>query len=142
MAIPFLLPREHDPVRIKALLDASGITTLPLGVSLLGILLTSFHMGFTVGWVRTGWWGLSFLLLLGMVLWMTWYSRNYYTPIRKALGGFHLTGLSTPNPAVEDKVIDMKDVESLIRKTNPHLLARVGVIVTGALVWLMRFKPF
>lgn len=142
MAIAFLLPKEKDPVRMKSLLDVSGITILPLGISLLGILITSLYMGFAAGWIRTGWWGLSFLLLLGTVVWMTWYSRNYYSPIRKALGGFYMSGFSTPNPPVENKVIDMNEVQSLIQKTNPHLLATVGFVVTAALLWLMRFKPF
>ena len=99
-------------------------------------------MGFAAGWVRTGCWGLSFLLLLGTVVWMTWYSRNYYSPIRKALGEFYMSGFSTPNPPVENKVIDMNEVQSLIQKTNPHLLATVGLVVTAVLLWLMRFKPF
>ena len=142
MAIAFLLPKEKDPVRMKALLDVSGITILPLGVSLLVILLTSLYMGFTAGWVRTGWRGLSFLLLLGVVIWMTWYSRAYYSPIRKALGNFYMTGFSTPNLPVGERAIDMNEVQSLIQKTNPHLLATVGLVVTGVLIWLMRFKPF
>lgn len=142
LAIAFMLPKEKDPVRMKTLLDVSGITILPLGVSLLVILLTSFYMGFTAGWVRTGWWGLSFVLFLAMVIWMTWYSRRYYSPIRKALGGFYMSGFSTPNPPVENKAIDMNEVESLIRKANPHLLTTAGLIVTAALLWLMRFKPF
>lgn len=142
MAIAFLLPREKDPARMKAILDITGITIAPLGISLLGILLTSLYMGFAAGWVRTGWWGLSFLLFLVSIFWMEWYSRKYYSPIRKALGNFYMTGFSTPNPAMEGKVIDMEEVETLIQKTNPRLLMWVGFLVVAALVWLMRFKPF
>jgi hypothetical protein len=85
---------------------------------------------------------LSFVLLLGLLIWMTWYSRTYYSPIRKALGGFYMTGLSNRNLPVPDKVIDMEEVHSLIRRTNPHLLTIAGFAVTALLVWLMRFKPF
>ena len=142
MAIAFLLPKKKDPSRMKALLDVSSITIAPLGVSLVVILITSLHMGFVAGWVRRGWWGLSFLLLLGMIIWMSWYSRIYYSPIRKALGGFYMSGISTPNPPVDNMSINMDEVQSLIRKTNPHLLATVGFVVTAVLLWLMRFKPF
>jgi hypothetical protein len=141
MAIAFLLPREKDPARMKALLDVSGITILPLGVSLLGLLVTSLHMGIAAGWIRTGWWGLSFLLLFATLIWMTWYSRKYYSPIRRALGGFYMTGLSTRNLPVPGQVVNMEEVHSLIRRTNPYLLTAVGFLVTAVLVWLMRFKP-
>ena len=142
MAIAYILPREKDPARMKAYLDITGITVAPLGISLLGLLVTSVYMGIAAGWVRTGWWGLSFLLFLVSVLWMEWYSRKYYSPIRKALGNFYMTGFSTPNPPVEDKVIDLEEVNGLIRKTNPHLLSVVGFVVVAVLLWLMRFKPF
>jgi hypothetical protein len=142
MAIALLLPQEKDLVRLKAYLDITGITIAPMGISLLGILVTSIYMGIAAGWVRTGWWGLSFLLFLVSILWMEWYTRKYYSPIRKALGNFYMTGFSTPNPAVEDKVVDMKEVEALIQKTNPRLLLTVGFVVVAVLLWLMRFKPF
>jgi hypothetical protein len=142
MAIAFLLPKEKDPARMTALLDISGITILPLGISLLGILLTSLYMGFAVGWVRTGWWGLSFVLFLVTIVWMTWYSRNYYSPIRKALGSFYMSGFSTPNSPLEGKQINMEEVQALVQRTNPHLLAGVGFVVVALLLWLMRFKPF
>jgi hypothetical protein len=142
MAIAFLLPQEKDPVRMRALLDVSAVSVAPLGISLFVLLITSLHMGLTAGWIRTGWWCLSFLLMLGTVAWMTWYSRNYYTPIRKALGGFYMSGLSTKNPAVEDKAVNWEEVQELVRRTNPHLLASVGLIVTALLIWLMRVKPF
>ncbi|WKZ38650.1 MAG: hypothetical protein QY328_10320 [Anaerolineales bacterium] len=34
------------------------------------------------------------------------------------------------------------EVNRLIAGTNPHLLATMGILVTAALIWLMRFKPF
>lgn len=142
MAIAFMLPQEKDPNRMKALLDITGITIAPLGISLLGLLVTSIYMGVAVGWFRTGWWGLSFLLFLASIVWMTWYSRKYYTPIRKALGSFYMTGWSTRNAPAENKQVDLNEVDMLVQKTNPRLLFVVGFAVIGALLWLMRFKPF
>lgn len=53
-----------------------------------------------------------------------------------------MTGLSTPNLPVENKAITIDEVQGLIRKTNPQLLASTGFVVIALLLWLMRFKPF
>ena len=103
MATALLLPQEKNPERLKAYLDITGITIAPLGISLLGILVPSLYMGIAAGWVRTGWWVLSFLHFLISIFWMEWYSRKYYSPIRKALGNFYMTGFSIRNPPWKGK---------------------------------------
>lgn len=140
MATAFLLPREKNEERIRMLMDVTGISIAPLGISLLGLLITSIYMGSAAGWWRTGWWGFSFLIFLAMVVWMTWYGRKYYSPIRRALGQDYMTGIGKHNPA--EPPLGMDEVQRLVAKTNPHLLATVGFLVTAALLWLMRFKPF
>lgn len=142
MATAFYLRREKDVKRLGMLLDLPEITIIPMAISLLALLLTSIYMGASAGWWKTGWWGLSVLLFLVMVAWMTWYGRTYYSPIRKELGLHYMTGVGTPNAPDENKAINMDAVNQLIAKTNPHLLATVGLIVLGLLLWLMRFKPF
>lgn len=127
---------------MKMLLELPNITILPMGVSLLGLLVTSIYMGASAGWWKTGWWGLSFLLMFLLVMWMTWYSRKFYSPIRKELGLFYMTGMSNRNMPDENKAVNMGEVEKLIAKTNPALLAYVGGIVTAVLLFLMRFKSF
>lgn len=140
MATAFLLPKEKDPAAMKTLLNIAGITILPLMISLLLLLVTSVHMGIVAKWWLTGWWWLSIVIMIVMVVWMTWYSRVYYSPIRKALGLEYMTGAGTHNPAGEPAGRD--EVNRLIARTNPHLLATMGILVTAALIWLMRFKPF
>ena len=87
-----------------------------------------------------GWWELSFLIMVGMIVWMSWYTRKYYSPIRKALGLEYMTGFSTRSPAETPESMDI--VYALVAKTNPRLLAWVGLIFTATLLFLMRFKPF
>jgi hypothetical protein len=140
MATAFLLPKEKDSAKMKTLLDISGITIVPLMVSMLLMLVTSIHMGLAAKWWLAGWWWLSFVIMFGMIVWMTWYSRKYYSPIRKALGMEYMTGAGTNNPAEEPAGMDQ--VQRLAARTNPHLLATMGLLVTAALIWLMRFKPF
>jgi hypothetical protein len=142
MATAFLLPQEKNIDKMKLLLDLPNITIIPLGVSLLGLLVTSIYMGGTAGWWKTGWWGLSFLLMIVLVVWMTWYSRVIYSPIRRELGLFYMSGLKNRSAPDENKSVNMAEVERLIALSNPALLAWVGLIVTAALLWLMRFKPF
>jgi hypothetical protein len=78
--------------------------------------------------------------MLGFIIWMTWHSRAIYSPIRKALGLPHMTGFGTENPAEEPA--SMQEVERLIAKSNPRLLAWAGIIVTAVVLWFMTFKPF
>jgi len=140
MATAFLLPKEKDANGMKALLNVTGITFIPSGVSMLLLLITSIHMGVVAGWWSKGWWGPSFLIMVGMIVWMTWYGRKYYSPIRKALGLEYMTGFGTQNPPESPESMDV--IYALAAKTNPRLLAWAGLIVTAALLWLMRFKPF
>lgn len=142
MATAFFLPREKDINRMSMLLDLSEITIAPMGISLLGLLVTSIYMGGSAGWWKTGWWGLSTLLFFAMLAWMTWYSRKFYSPIRKELGLHYMTGMGNHNMPVENKAVDMAEVEKLIAKTNPRLITWVAVMVTAILLYLMRFKPF
>lgn len=142
MATAVFLPREKNIDKIKMLLELPAITILPMSVSLLVLLITSIYMGSMAQWWARGWWGASFLIFLLMVGWMTWYGRKYYSPIRKALGLEYITGFGTHNKADENKSVDMDEVYKLIAKTNPHLLATVGFVVLGVLLFLMRFKPF
>ncbi len=141
MATAFLLPKEKGPKRMSRLLDLPSITIVPMAISLLGLLVTSIYMGASAGWWKTGWWELSVVLFFVMVVWMTWYGRTYYSPIRKELGLHYMTGLGNHNPPDENKIVNMDEVQRLIAKSNPRLLASVGVIVTAILLFLMRFKP-
>jgi len=140
MATAFLLPKEKNPEKMKMLLEIIGITLNPMGVSMLGLLVTSIYMASVAGWWRKGWWGISFLIFLSMLVWMSWYSAKYYRPIRKALGMEFFTGFGTRNPPEEPLSPD--EIQLLIARTNPRLIAAVGILVTVVLVWLMRLKPF
>jgi hypothetical protein len=142
MATAFFLPKEKDLKRMSMLLDLPNITVVPMGVSMLGLLVTSIYMGSAAQWWGRGWWGASVLIFLVMIYWMGSYSRRYYSPIRKAIGTFYMTGFATRNEPIENKEVDMAEVERLIAMTNPRLLMTVGFVGLGLLLFLMRFKPF
>lgn len=142
MATAFLLPKEKDLKRISMLLDLPVVTIALTGISLLVLLITSVYMGYTAQWWSTGWWGASVLVFFVTIVWMTWYGRKFYSPIRKELGLFYMSGFSTKNAPVENKSVDAEEVYRLIAKTNPHMLASGGFVALCVLLFLMRFKPF
>ncbi len=54
MGIAFRLPVEKNPERMKALLDITGITAVPLGVGMLGTGVFSVAMAVMSGWWKFG----------------------------------------------------------------------------------------
>lgn len=140
LATAFMLPKERSSDGMKTLLGITQITLTPLGISMLLLLVTSIHMAAAANWWRRGWWGLSFLVMTGMLVWMIWYARKFYSPIRRALGMEYMSGFGTHNPPEAPQ--SMQVVDALIAKTNPRLLAWAGLSVTAILLFLMRFKPF
>jgi hypothetical protein len=140
LAIAFRLKVEKHPIAREALLGITGMTIPALGVTLLLMLITSIYLGIAAGWIKQAWWGISFLLMFGMVVWMTWHGRKVYSPIRKALGLVYMTGMGKENPAVPPA--SEEEIERAIAQSNPHLLLTVGFIVTAITLWLMTFKPF
>jgi len=140
MATAFYLKRETNPDRLKLLLELPRITIAPMGISILLMLITSIYMASSVDLWGTGWWWTAFVLFFLMIFWMTWYSRKFYSPVRKALGMEYMSGMGTHNPAEEPSSMD--EVSNLVAKTNPHLISAVGFVVLALLLWLMKAKPF
>lgn len=140
MAVSFNLASEKNPDRLKALLDVSRSTVMPMSVSLLLVMIFGITMAFMAGWWTHLWPWLALVLLLAMSIWMTYYGRAVYSPIRKALGLPYMTGAGTSNPPVEPAGMD--DVQALLARVNPPLLLIVGVVFTLVILWLMFFKPF
>lgn len=140
MAVAFNLSTEKNPDRLRALLDLSRSTVMPMSVSLLLVMVFGITMSFMAGWWSHLWPWLALALLLAMSIWMTIYGRSTYSPIRKALGLPYMTGAGTANPPVEPASMD--EVQALIARLNPRTLIVVGLLFTLVILWLMIFKPF
>jgi hypothetical protein len=140
MAIAFRLPQEQTLVGMRALLNVTGMTLPFLFGSFLLLQAFGIALAFMATWWRQAWPWLSFLLLNGMIVWMTWYGRKIYSPLRKALGMPYMTGFSKENKPVDP--VGMEEVRSLIEKSNSRLLTWVGGVISGLILWLMIFKPF
>jgi hypothetical protein len=140
MGVAFRMTSEKDPNRLTALLDLSRWSLSPMTAGLLGVLVFGLVLTFMGPYRSHIWPWLSLVLLLGMSVWMTLYSRAVYMPIRKALGLEYMTGMGKTNPPVAAGSMD--EVTGLIAKSNPRLLAIVGLLFTLVIVWLMVLKPF
>ena len=139
MAIAFRLPKEETPDGMRALLNITGMTIPFLFGSLLLSQAFGIVLAFMSTWWKQAWPWLSFILLNGMTLWMTWYGRRVYSPLRRALGMPYMTGFGKPNGPVDP--VGLEEVRALLEKSNPRLLAWVGLVVSGLILWLMVFKP-
>ncbi len=141
LAVAFRLPVERDPKAREALLAITGITIAPMFGGFFGMGVFGVALGVIDSSWKQGWWWLSIILMLGVFVWMMWYSRKFYSPIRKALGVMYISGFANENPASRIYA-GREEVDRLIALTNPRLLIWVSFIITALVLYLMTFKPF
>ena len=139
IAVALRLPKEESLDGMRALLNTTSMISPFLFGSFLLLQAFGVALTFAAPWWKQAWPWLSFVLLNGMAFWMTWYGRRTYSPLRKALGLSYITGLGKNNKPVEP--VSMEEVRTLMEKSNPRLLAWVGLILSSLILWLMIFKP-
>jgi hypothetical protein len=140
MGIAFRLPEEETRDGMRALLNITAVTLPYLFGSFLLLQAFGIALAFMADWWTQAWPWLSFILLNGMTIWMTWYGRQVYSPLRKALGLPYTTGFGKENDPVEPA--SMEEIHAMLGKNDPRLLTWVGSIISGLILWLMIFKPF
>jgi hypothetical protein len=115
---------QADDLRAK-LLQLSIKANIVAFPGLLIVLITGVWMGFLSSWWRMGWiWAAIVVLVAVMVV---------------------MSALSVPYHKARDAVRDNKpttEIENLLERTRPLLLAGVGGIGLVVLIFLMVFKPF
>ena len=141
LAVAFRLPAERHPRAREALLAITGITIAPMYGGFFGMAVFGIALGIIAPWWKQGWWWLSIILMFGVFAWMIWYSRKYYSPIRKALGVTYVTGFANENSATGIPA-SKEEVDHLIARTRPRLVAWVTAAITMLALYLMVFKPF
>lgn len=130
---------ETDLTRIRALLDLSRMTLLPMGLSFLLLGLTGVTMPFLVHlWDRVYIW-LSIVLILGVAIYMTVYNETHYRRLRRLVGLPYLQGNKT-YPAEAPR--SPEEVRAFIKGMNLAPLVVAGFAVPAIVLWLMVFKPF
>ncbi len=135
----FKLRRETDFSRIRALLDLSAATMLPMVISFLVLGVTGLILPFLVGiWDRLYIW-LSIVLMLGVVVFMAVFNERHYKQLRRMVGLPYMRG-SKEYPAETPR--SPEEVQAFIKSTNVAPLAVLGVAAPTIVLWLMIFKPF
>ena len=138
-AMAFRIRKETDLARMRALLDLSSSTTMPMGIAFAVMGLTGLIMPFLVGlWDRIYIWA-SIVLLLGVAIYMGVFNESHYKELRRLVGLPYMKGNKTypaEPPASQEAVL------SLLKKTNPAGLAIAGYVVPAIVLWMMIFKPF
>lgn len=137
-AVAFALRRERRVERIRALLDLSaGMITVFYG-ALLMMIAFGIVSGFAGGWWGSGWIWLSIGILVAMMAGMWFLGTSYYARVRQAVA------LDGPGPkfAVPGDPVSAEELDALLARGRPWLLAAIGyggALVVAALMW---FKPF
>ena len=135
----FQAKRETDRARLAAVLDLSSTSLALAGVALilavvLGIVAAIMGNHFSRLWP---WAAIGVVVLVFGV--MTPVGANPMARLRQALGQpsrADQKGAPPPVPAGDD---ELRAAQANLR---PELLATVGVVAIGVLVWLMELKPF
>jgi hypothetical protein len=141
LAVAFRLPAEKDPEARKALLSITGMVVSPMFGGFFGMGVFGVSLGVIVPWWKQVWWWLSIFLMVGLFIWMMWYSRVYYSPIRKALGMNYLTGFAYEHSATGSSANE-EEIMRLIGQTQPQLITWVTSLVSAFVLYLMVIKPF
>ena len=123
------LRRERDPARMTALLEASasarGSTYAGMALLATGGLVDAFLGHF---W-STGWVWASIVVFLAMTAALVALAIPYYRRLRLAVAQAASRG-------------DAQALETLSASPVPLLIAAVGLVGLGVILWLMVFKPF
>ena len=137
--VAYRVPRERDPARIRALLDLSLVSLYAVYASLLAVLVTGFAVGILGGHLGRGWFWVSVVILLGMVVVMYALASRYYARVRHAVGlASYLDKKDAPPPVP----LDPPELDALLRTRRPDVIALTGFGAFVGLVWLMMFQPF
>ena len=133
----FALHRERNPDRIRLLLQMSGGTFGLMGVSLLVTLASGITLGFMGHWWGRVWIWLSLALLIALYGVMSGLGSRVLNELRVGLG---LPSVYNQPPRPEE--LTPQELDAIIKRSNPPLLAAVGLSGIAVIVWLMMFKPF
>ena len=130
---------ETDMARIRALLDLSRMSLLPMGIGFGLMGLSGIILPFLVHlWDRVYIW-LSIVLILGVAIYMTVYNETHYRRLRRLAGLPYLQG-NKSYPAEAPR--SPEEVLAFIKSINVAPLAVAGFGVPAIVLWLMVFKPF
>lgn len=138
--VAFALRHERKPERLRALLQLSGSALPVFYASLLVLIAAGILSAFLGHWWRQGWIWASIVLLIAMVAGMWSIGSQHYHRVRKAVGMGYMQGMKFHPHEAEQA--SPEELEVLLARGRPMLLAAIGYGGALIIAGLMWFKPF
>ena len=139
VAMAFKIRSETNFDRIRAMLDLSSATFMPMVLSFLAMGLTGLILPFILKIWNKGWIWASIILMVIVAVQMGLMNEKRYKILRKLVGLPYMQG-NKEYPAEEPA--SQQEVEAHIRSMGVTDLVIVGLIIPAIVLWLMVFKPF
>ena len=142
MAVGFRLKREHDPARVRALLDLSSwsLGVWPSIAFVVGV-VAGIAAGVIGGWFGEAWIWIAIVVLAVVAGAMTPLVAARLNVIRAAAGTRAINPFSRKPPDAPPEQDDT-ELERLLAAWNPVPAAVMGFGGFVVILWLMFFKPF
>lgn len=125
-AVGLGLRRERDPERIRAMLELSAATRVPMYASLALLLTGGLANGFLGRWWGQGWIWIALGLFVAMAATLVGLAVPYYRRVRACL---------------EMRDIADSELDRLLRLPVPVAILLVGGVGLITILWLMIYKP-
>jgi len=132
IVVLYVIRNERDRGRIESILGFSAKTVTAMYLTLVTVVGTGLWLGFEVTiFLRRPWYWLSLALLVVTSLLMWFVAKPFAERIRAACD-IRPSGV----PRVSDEELAM-----ILRSRRVHVIAAIGVIGLGAVLYLMVFRP-
>jgi hypothetical protein len=131
IGVSFRVRKERDPVRVLALLQLSGSSIMGLYVSMLVLVGAGVVMGFLRHWWSYIWIWTAIGVLVATILAMYFIATPYYRKIRVVAGAM----------AEGSQAISQQDWVALLTSPRLFVVAAVGLVGLGVILWLMVMQP-
>ena len=140
IAMAFQIRKEKDFARIRAMLDLSMTTWIPMGIAFIVMGLTGLTMPFILKLWDKGWIWTSIVLMVIVTVQMGVMNDKRYKHLRRLVGLPYMIGGKTfpAEPPASQEVVEAHIKEKL--KVGD--LVSVGIVIPVIVLWLMVFKPF
>lgn len=132
VGVMFRIRKERDKERLKALLQLSSSTVIPLYLSIVVLLAGGIIAGFSGHWWGRGWIWTALIILILITGAMYPLGTKFHKKISDGLG-------TRPSGA---PVASDEELADLASSARPYLIAVIGFGGLLIILWLMVFKPF
>ena len=131
--------RERNLERIRNMIELSRSYTGVMYGSLLLILVTGIVNAFLGRLWGKGWIWVSLGLLIAIAFVMSYFGTQYFEKVLAALG---LETYESRKKGIPPTPASPAELEALLCKSHPVLLATSGLGGLVVILWLMMYKPF